>query len=443
VAWLLAIGMAEAAIPFFNKLLSAHISFGDGSSLVLLVLLFPVTAILAGAWPAFVLSGFQPIKVLKGISVRGKGIGLRKVLTVVQFIIALAMLTGTLVIYRQMHFVLHKDLGADRSQIINISVPRDSASSRRIDAFTQAVKEEAGVQGVSVGSGIPVEGVFMGSTIGRSGGKKRELLCNYFFIDAAFIPLLHIKMAEGRNFSDSMPTDRKESYLVNESFVRAMGWSAGVGQSLEGVHNGKIVGVVKDFFFKSLHNVIEPAVLTSKDSSISSWSVLAKAPPSVLPKLKALWSRHFPTDVFSYYYLDESFDAQYKDDRLTMTLFNGFTLLAIFISCLGLYGLVSLITVRRTREIGIRKVLGASGQGLVLLLTREFFLLIGCAALLALPMAGWGLHKWLGSYAYHTEMSWWMFGLPLLLLGVITLSVTGLRVVRAVRTNPVESLRAE
>lgn len=444
VAWLLAIGMAELAIPFFNRLLDAHISLGDGSSLLFFILAFPLTAILAGAWPAFVLSGFQPVKVLKGLAVRQKGIGLRKVLTVVQFIIALAMLTGTLVIYLQMHYIFHKDLGADRSQVLSISMPGDSLARRQIGAFSQAVRHEAGVRGVSLGSGIPTEGVMMASTTVSSRGKKKDILCNYFFVDPELVPLLHMKMAEGRNFSDSMRTDKKEGFLVNEAFVRAMGWRSGVGQSIEGYgHKGKVIGVVKDFFFKSLHNMIEPVVMVYKDSASPNWAVLAKLSPSIVPRLKRLWTEYFPSEPFSYYFMDESFDGQYKGDRLMMTLFNGFTLLSIFISCLGLYGLVSLITVRRMREIGIRKVLGASGASLVVLLTREFILLIGCAALVAMPLAGWGLQRWLGSYAYHTSMNGWMFGLPLLALILITLSVTGLRVVRAVQANPVESLRMD
>jgi putative ABC transport system permease protein len=256
--------------------------------------------------------------------------------------------------------------------------------------------------------------------------------------------LLHIRVVEGRNLSDSIRTDKKEGFIVNEAFVRAMGWQQGEGQHIEGYgRKGRVVGVVKDFFFKSLHNAIEPAVMIYHDSTGNASAVLAKASPSILPHLKEAWARYFPSNAFDYYFLDESFDAQYKDDRITMTLFNGFTILAIFISCLGLYGLVSLITVRRTREIGIRKVLGASGQGLILLLTREFFLLIGCAALVALPLAGWGLHRWLSSYAYHTALTVDLFVTPLLLLVVITLSVTGLRVIRAVLANPVESLRTE
>jgi len=444
LAWLLAIGMAELAIPFFNRLLEADISLGDGSSLLFFILAFPLTTILAGAWPAFVLSGFQPVKVLKGLAVRQKGVGLRKVLTVVQFIIALAMLTGTLVIYRQMHYILHKDLGADRSQVIAISMPDDSLARRQVVAFSQAVRRETGVQGVSLGSGIPIEGVMMGSTTVNSRGKRREILCNYFFVDPSLVPLLHMKMAEGRNFSDSLRTDKNEGFLINEAFVRAMGWHSGVGQSIEtGNHKGKVVGVVKDFFYKSLHNMIEPAVMIYFDSAAPNWSVLAKVSPSMVPRLKHLWSEYFPSEPFTYYFMDESFDGQYKDDRIMMTLFNGFTLLSIFISCLGLYGLVSLITVRRTREIGIRKVLGASGGSLVVLLTREFILLTGCAALVALPLAGWALQRWLGSYAYHTSLNGWIFGLPLVVLILITLSVTGLRVMRTVRTNPVESLRSE
>lgn len=444
VAWLLAVGMAELAIPFFNRLLEAHISLEDGSSLLFFILAFPLTAVFAGAWPAFVLSGFQPVKVLKGLAVQPKGIGLRKVLTVVQFIIALAMLTGTLVIYRQMYYIFHKDLGADRSQVLSISMPGDSVARRQFIAFGQAVRHETGVQGVSMGSGIPIEGVMMSGTTVRSRGKKKDILCNYFFIDPALIPLLHMKMAEGRNFSDSLQTDKEEGFLVNESFVRAMGWRSGVGQSIEGYgRKGKVVGVVKDFFYKSLHNMIEPVVMIYVGRGNPNWSVLAKVSPKALPRLKRLWSAYFPSEPFSYYFMDESFEGQYKDDGIMMTLFNGFTLLSIFISCLGLYGLVSLITVRRTREIGIRKVLGASGGSLVVLLTREFILLIGFAALVALPLAGWGLQRWLGSYAYHTSLNGWTFGLPLLALILITLSVTGLRVVRAVRANPVESLRME
>jgi len=444
VAWVLAVGLAELAIPFFNRLLEADISLGDGSSLLFFILAFPLTAVLAGAWPAFVLSGFQPVKVLKGVAVQQKGIGLRKVLTVVQFIIALAMLTGTVVIYRQMHFILHKDLGADRSQVISISMPDDSLARRQVGAFSQMVRHETGVQGVSLGSGIPTEGVMMGGTTVNSRGKKKEILCNYFFIDPSLIPLLHMKMAEGRNFSDSLQTDKNGGFLINEAFVRAMGWHSGVGQAIEtGGRKGKVVGVVKDFFYKSLHNMIEPVVMVYIDSAAPNWSVLAKVPPSMVPRLKRLWTEYFPSEPFSYYFMDESFDGQYKDDRIMMTLFNAFTLLSIFISCLGLYGLVSLITVRRTREIGIRKVLGASGGSLVVLLTREFILLIGCAALVALPLAAWGLRRWLVSYAYHTSLNAWVFGLPLIGLILITLSVTGLRVVRAVRANPVQSLRME
>ncbi len=442
MAWLIGFGLAELAIPFFNRLLSSDMSLTDGHSLLLFAWVLPLSAILAGAWPAFVLSGFQPIRVLKGLAVQTRGIGLRKALTIVQFIIALAMLTGTVVIHRQMKYMLHKDLGADRSQMLALSIPGDSVARKKEGAFSRAVGQISGVNGVSLGSGIPIEGVSVGTINMRtSDGRKKDVMSSFFYIDAQFVPLLHIEMAEGRNFSGSLGTDR-HAFLVNQAFVRAMGWHSGVGQVVEGYGpNGKIVGVVKDFFYKSLHNPIEPAVLTYTDSNAS--TLLVKAPPSVLPRLKSLWSEYYPNDPISYYFLDESFDSQYKDDRLTMSLFNGFTLLAIFISCLGLYGLISLITVRRTREIGIRKVLGASGSGLALLLTREFFVLMGLAALVALPLAGWGLYRWLSSYAYHTSLTVDMFLLPLGALTIITLAVTGLRIMGTIRANPVGSLRTD
>lgn len=443
IAWLMGFGLAELAIPFFDRLLSSDISLTGWHSLLLFAWVLPLSAILAGAWPAFVLSGFQPIRVLKGLAVQTRGIGLRKALTVVQFVIALAMLTGTVVIYRQMQYMLHKDLGADRSQVLTVNIPGGDVARKKETAFSKAIEKLSGVSGVSLGSGIPIEGVSVGTiSVFGSTSTKKELMTNFFYIDPQFLPLLHIQLAEGRNISESYPTDRKTSYLVNQAFVRAMGWHSGIGQHIGGAdQQGKIVGVVKDFFYKSLHNPIEPAVLCYTDSNAN--AVLVKAPPTVLPRIKSLWNEYYPGERLDYYFLDESFDSQYKDDRMTMSLFNGFTLLAIFISCLGLYGLISLITVRRTREIGIRKVLGASGSGLALLLTREFFMLMGLAALVALPLAGWGLYRWLRTYAYHTSLTVDLFFLPLLTLTVITLTVTGLRIIGTIRANPVDSLRTE
>jgi putative ABC transport system permease protein len=450
IAWLVAGGLVVLALPFFNRLLDTELSWTGWAAILLPVLLFPLTVLLAGGYPALVLSRFRPVVVLKGnrgdrSSLTGptKGAGLRKILTVAQFVIALTMLTGVVVFFGQMRFIGHRDLGLDQQEVLHISMPGgDSLIGKAAPAFYEALRQESGVRGVSVGSGLPVQGVGMNGIEVNSGGKKRELLCNMFFIDGRFLPLMHIALAEGRNYSDSMATDRTENYIVNQAFVRSMGWKSGVGQNIgSSDRKGKVIGVVKDFFWKSLHNAIDPAMLIYKTDPPN--AVLVKTSPAELPRLKQLWKTYFPYSPFEYWFMDEAFDAQYKSDRTSQFLFNAFTGLAILISCLGLYGLVSLITLQRTKEIGIRKVLGAPLYRLVVLLSANQLWLIGWAALIALPLAALGAQKWLASYAYHTSLNPWVFVLPVLVLLLLTLAVTGYRILRVALANPVDSLRAE
>jgi putative ABC transport system permease protein len=443
VAWLVAIGLVALALPFFNRLLDTELSWSGWTTVLLPVLLFPVTVLLAGGYPALVLSRFRPVGVLKGIlTTSSKGASLRKILTGAQFVTTLGMLTGVVVFSRQMRFLEHQNLGLDQQQVMHIGMPGDSIAASAAPAFYQALRQESGIRAVSVGSGLPVDGVAMNGIEVNQGGKKRQLLCHSFFIDAQFLSLLHISLVEGRNYSDSLATDRTENYIVNQAFVRSMGWRSGLGQPISSDNRkGKIIGVVKDFFWHSLHNSIDPVMLIYKTDPPN--AVLVKAAPSELPRLKTIWKTYFPYSSFDYWFMDEAFDAQYKSDRTTQLLFNAFTGLAILISCLGLYGLVSLITLQRTKEIGIRKVLGASLYRLVVLLSANQLWLIGCSALIALPLATLGARKWLATYAYHANLDVWIFVLPVLVLLLLTLAVTGYRILRAALANPANSLRAE
>jgi putative ABC transport system permease protein len=443
IAWLVAVGLVALALPFFNRLLDTELSWTGWTTVLIPVLLFPLTVGLAGGYPALVLSRFRPVSVLKGrLTGPAKGASLRKILTVTQFVIALSMLAGVVVFFGQMRFLQHQDLGLDQQQVMHISMPDDSIAAGASPAFYQALRQESGIRGVSVGSGLPVLGVAMNGIEVISGGKKRQVLCHSFFIDAQFLSLMHIALAEGRNYSDSLATDRADSYIVNQAFVRSMGWKSGLGQKISSDNRtGVIVGVVKDFFWHSLHNSIDPVMLLYKTDPPN--AVLVKTPPSELPRLKQLWKTYFPYSPFEYWFMDEAFDAQYKSDRTAEFLFNAFAGLAILISCLGLYGLVSLITLQRTKEIGIRKVLGAPLQKLVVLLSADQLWLVGWAALIALPIGALGAQKWLATYAYHTPLNVWMFVLPVLVLLMLTLSVTGYRILRAALANPVDSLRAQ
>ncbi len=443
LAWLVAVGLTALALPFFNRLLDTQLSWTGWTTILLPVVLFPLTILLAGSYPALVLSRYRAIDVLKGTTNGvSKGAGLRKILTVTQFVIALAMLAGVVAFFSQMKYVEHQDLGLEQQGVLHISMPDDSAAAAAAPVFYEALRRESGFQGVSVGSGLPVLGVAMNGIQVDSAGKKQQVLCHSFFIDPQFIPMMHISFAEGRNYSDSLLTDRTESYIVNQAFVRSMGWRNGLGRAIyDNDKKGTIIGVVRDFFWQSLHHSIDPVLLIYKTDPPN--AVLVKTSPSKLPRLKQLWKRYFPSSPFGYWFMDEAFDAQYKGDRTTQLLFNGFTGLAILISCLGLYGLVSLITIQRTKEIGIRKVLGASISQLALLLSSDQLRLIGWAALVALPLAALGASKWLDSYAYHTRLNVWMFVLPVAVLLVLTLAVTGYRILRSALSNPVESLYSE
>lgn len=424
----------------FNRLFSTHLALTDAPALEFLAVLFPLTGVLAGAWPAFVLSSFDPVKALKNEIASNQGITLRKTLTLIQFVIALAMLAGTAVIYSQMQYVRRKDPGMDRTNIVSITLPTDSLKRIADTAFCNALRRESGIRAVSIGSGMPGEGIAMATTIAYSGNKKRELMCNYFYIDPQFIPLLRMTLIAGRNMTDSLSTDRTEAFIVNEAFVKEMGWRSPLGQSMEGfMHKGRIVGVVKNFFYRSIHNAIEPVVLIYNTFPLS--AAMVSATPQQLPRIERLWKQYFPSLPFSYYFMAEDFETQYASDRRTMSLFDGFTGLALFICIIGLYGLVSLITLQRTKEIGIRKVLGASLTHLVILLSKEMLGLIVLAAVIAIPLAAFAGNRWLATYAYHADLSVGIFVWALVVLLILTGAVTGYRILRAARANPTAILR--
>lgn len=443
IACLMAVGMVLIALPFFNKLLQTKLYPDWQNGSLFMSIIFLVSLFFAGLYPAFIFSAFKPIKVLKGNWRSGnRGVLLRKSITVTQFAIAAALIMGTAVIYRQMNFIQKRDLGFNKDQLLNVYAPRDSVLIGAVSAFQNTLRRRPEVQDLTVGDGMNIGGGSMSSTTLQTDGRKRELMCIYYSIDPHFLAVFQIPLAEGRNLSDSFATDKKEAFLVNEAFVKTMGWKKAIGQPLEGMdHKGQVVGVVKNFYFKSLHNLIEPLILVYNSSRANTTTIRIK--PGDLPMVKTLFKKNLPNVPISYSFYDEIINKQYLNDRMTMSLFNAFTALAIFVSCLGLYGLVLLIAVQRTKEIGIRKVLGASLKQLFSLMTGDFIRLVCLGLLIALPVSAMVMNKWLTSYAYHIQITWWMFLVPILLILLIAMTVISRVIMKTALANPVKSLRSE
>lgn len=442
-AWAGAIILVLLLIPHVNVLLNTEIAFSWQEYSLFLLAIFLLTTLLAALYPTFVVAGYRPVEVLNGNwKTSLKGMALRKGMVVIQFVIATAMITGTLVVYRQMEYVTKTDLGFNLGRMLSLRIPTDSVYRSQVNGFYEALQQLPGLQGLTKGSGLQEDDLTMATTLTKSKGEKRELVSNYFLIDPNFIPLLQIRLLAGRNLSDSLLRDKEEAFLVNESFVHNMGWKDAIGQSLEGFgHKGKVIGVVKNFYYRSMHNLVEPLVMIY--NTFPATAISMKIAPQELPKVERLWKHFFPDRVIDYSFLDEAYAAKYQKDKITNQLFNYFTLLAIFVSCLGLYALVAAMTARRVKEVGIRKVLGASVTNIVTLLSNDFIKLVGLAILIATPIAWWAMNKWLDDFAYHMEIKWWIFAVAALITVLIALLTVSGQAIRAAAANPVKSLRDE
>ena len=447
IALLIAIGLMFLMLPFLNNLLHTGIGLsGSATSFLVICSLVLVSSLLTGLYPAFVLSAFQPITALKaGFKHKTSGLSLRKVITVVQFVAATVMIAGAFIMNRQINFIQHRSVGYDQTQVLNLSLPEDSIALKQAEPFRNALKQLSAVKGVTIQTGLSGsgdDGTPKATTFASANGVKRQLMSNYFSIDQDFVPLLNLKLLAGRNFSAMIATDAKQGFVVNEAFVHQMGWKKPIGQEIEGMdHKGRVVGVVNNFNYSSVHNPIAPLIMIYK--AMRPMSVLIKVAPDKLDIVKNTWKNYFPETPFDFSFLDGKFNTIYQKDITAIKLFNYFTALSILIACFGLYGLAYLVASQRTKEIGIRKVLGAAISQLLVLLAKDFVKLVAIAAVIAVPITLLIMNKWLATYAFHVAISWWILTIPVFTILLISLLVISYQTVKAALSNPVNSLKSE
>ena len=458
IAW----GLAFLFLSSFNRLSGLEL---DPSYLArpwfigLLVSLWIVGSLLSGFYPAIVLSSFKPIVVLKGkLKNNARGILLRKGLVVTQFIASIALIAGTFIVYRQLKYITSKDMGMNISQVLVVERPGIADTSRsvfnaNIDVFRNELKKNPNIQAVSASFTIPGKQREYKVVLKRYGAAASDsAIVRFNSLDYDFLDVFKMKVIAGRKFSPDFPNDPDTSIIITETAAKLLGFKKpedAIGQTCTIQQFGNwspiIVGVVNDYHQVSLKKPLDPSMFNCSLYGAEYYSMRVNTAdlPRTIDHVKKSWATAFRGNPFEYFFLDEYFDKQYANERKFEKLFISFAVLAIIIGCLGLFGLSAYTATQRIKEIGIRKVLGASVPDITKMLSKDFLKLIVIAIVIASPLAWWAMSKWLEDFAYRVNISWWIF----LAAGALALAIAMLTVIfqaiKAAIANPVKSLRTE
>lgn len=464
VSTVLAIALTIAIVPWLNGLTEKNIDVSQLArpvSVLLLLLLIGVVGLLAGLYPALVLSRFEPVKVLKAGTSQGVTPGkfpwLRQGLVLVQFTLSMLLIISVAIVFRQVRYLHNKDLGFSKDQVMFFPIRGDSLF-KQDEAFKNELLQSPDISNVSIGYGFPGDAVAGDEIVLPRNGSMVRQPVTQLTIDFDYIPTLGLQMVAGRAFSKDMATDKDHAWVINETAVKALGfgspqkalgqtmyWHPWDGNNPDSLKVGQVIGVVKDFNYKSLYDKIEPAVLQIYPQA--AWKVAVKLKgghiDAAIADVKRVWHDFAPGYPIEYRFLDENFGEMYRtEDRLEDLLWV-FTGIAIFIACLGLFGLAAFSAETRQKELGIRKVLGASAEGLVILLSKDFLRPVAISILVASPAAAYVMAQWLRSFAYRIQIGWITFALSGLVTILIALSTIAYQALRAAIANPIRSLRAE
>lgn len=452
-SFVLSIIIVFISIPIINNTLgiSLQIAMLTQPLLVgLMLLILLIAGIFGGSYPAFYLSAFLPAEVLKGgKSKRSGNAFLRKTLVVIQFSISIFMLIGTGIIYDQMQFVSNKDLGFDKDQVITFTFTNGEQRAKW-DVLRNKILQDPNIKSAATSNSRP--GIGFSKNLLRvemEEGGFEEKGVNMYAVDYDYFPTLNIGFADGRNFSREFPSDTASSVIINEAMATRFNWSEPIGKRFQMMGGPdtttyfKVLGVVKNFHQQSLYNPIEPIMFIPRLNNNNVLVKIDKNQKEAVASIKQSWSEVFPNLPLGYTYLDEEFQQQYETDQLRGNLFLGFSLMTIVISCMGLLGLASFTAEQRTKEISIRKVLGANVTGLIQLLIKDFLILVCIAAIPAFTVAWYFGKNWLQNFEYSVEVNYLIFVGVLLITMIITILSTGFFALRAATSNPAESLKYE